>query len=148
MSGNLPLSDERASIRVHVFERTLESDDIARLRRIDFLDERSERRRLAATGWTRDYDETTRRLGQSPQARVQIAGPEVLDRGCQQAHREGDAADGCEQIDATARASHLHRNVRRAPAQEAGPAVGAQKVLARSLKIHRAGSFAQRLKLA
>src|SRR4029077_18358660 len=104
--------------------------------------------RLAATGRTRDHDEAGRLFGKSPQIRMQIAGPEVLDRGRQQAHRKRHAADGSEEVDTTARASHLERDIRRAPAQEASPAVSAQKLLTHQLYIHRPSSLAQRLKCA
>ena len=48
----------------------------------------------------------------------------------QQAHRKRHAADCSEEVDTTARASHLERDIRRAPAQEASPAVSAEKLLA------------------
>jgi hypothetical protein len=107
MRRDFPLPDKGASARVEVLERAFQGDDVARLRGVDFFDQGSKSRRLAAASWPGNDDEPGTWLGQSAQIRVQVAGGEILDRARQQANRKGGAANGPEHVDAAARARHF-----------------------------------------
>ena len=85
--ADLALVDDRELVAVQVLDRVLEGDDVARAGRVDVVDHRRQRRRLARAGRAGEQDDPARLLGQRAD---HLGQAEVVDR----AHLEGDRAAG------------------------------------------------------
>src|ERR1700676_2075018 len=129
MGWNLPLPDERAAIRINVFEWAFERDDIPGTRPVDLFYECGERGRLSGTRRPGNNDQAGRRLDESFKVRVQVAAMEVHNPGCEQPYRGRHSAQGLKEIDPAPHAAYGHRNVGGSPAFEVRPTLGAQEIL-------------------
>ena len=62
VDADLALVDRRPLVAVHVLDRVLDGDDVARVALVDLVDHRGERRRLARTGRAGDEHEALREI--------------------------------------------------------------------------------------
>ena len=85
VGADLALVDDRALVAVQVLDRVLERDDVPRAGRVDVVDHRRERRRLARAGGAGQQDDPARLLGELAD---HLGQAEVVDRP----HLVGDRA--------------------------------------------------------
>ncbi len=102
VGSDLDLLDEARAVRVLVFDRILDRQNVMRVSPIDLLDQRRECRRLAGSGGSAHQDEAARQARQSLDAGRQPQGRQARRFGGKRAHRCRRPAALAVQVDAKA----------------------------------------------
>src|ERR1700675_3730650 len=129
MGWNLPLPDERAAIRINVFERAFERDDIPGTRPVDLFDECGKRGRLSGTRRPGNDDQAGRRLDEFFKVGGWVRAMKAPTLSGEPPYRGRHSAQGLKEIDPAPHTANGHRNVGGSPAFEVRPTLGAQKIL-------------------
>ena len=97
VDADLDLLDQAAAVRVLVFDRILDGDDVARVAQVDLVHERRQRGRLAGSGRTADQHQAARqpaqRLDRRRQAEASPAAGTVARAAAGLPPRRGRARD-------------------------------------------------------
>jgi hypothetical protein len=139
VGADLALVDDRELVPVEVLDRVLHRHDVTRPGRVDVVDHRRERRRLARAGRPREQNDPAGLLGQPAH---DLGEAEVIDRPDLEGdrpQRDRDGAALAEGVDTEARdAFELVGEVGLAVLLELGELLGARDLLQRTLGLRRA----------